>query len=242
MATQVGTVMGTLTFMPPEQARGRWDQVDRRADIFAVGATMFRLLSGRPLHTAPTLLADPMPKPTTLVTQLRVVDDAGANPFTVTEAARTPRVAAAPPPSEPLPQTARAPVASLAEVHNLDEVVEAFVRRGILRGEAGDYAAAIDDFTHAVSLDERCGVAFYNRAIARHATGQLSPSADDYGRALELLPNFADAHYNRSLVRRALGDRLGAAADARDAERLYEALGHDDDARLARAVRASLDG
>jgi serine/threonine protein kinase len=48
--TKEGTTLGTTPYMPPEQARGR--AIDARADIFAVGATMFRLLTGRYLHDA----------------------------------------------------------------------------------------------------------------------------------------------------------------------------------------------
>jgi hypothetical protein len=45
-------VMGTPAFMAPEQARARWDEVDGRTDLWAVGATMFTLLSGRYVHEA----------------------------------------------------------------------------------------------------------------------------------------------------------------------------------------------
>ena len=38
--------------MPPEQAQGKSDQVDARSDIFAVGAVMFRVLTGRAVHDA----------------------------------------------------------------------------------------------------------------------------------------------------------------------------------------------
>ena len=48
--TKEGTTLGTTPYMPPEQARGR--PIDARADIFAVGATMVRLLTGRYLHDA----------------------------------------------------------------------------------------------------------------------------------------------------------------------------------------------
>ena len=51
-ATRVGTIMGTPAFMAPEQARARWDEVDGRTDLWAVGATMFTLLSGRYVHEA----------------------------------------------------------------------------------------------------------------------------------------------------------------------------------------------
>jgi serine/threonine protein kinase len=46
----VGTLMGTPSFMPPEQAGARWDQVDARTDIWALGATLFNALSGRTVH------------------------------------------------------------------------------------------------------------------------------------------------------------------------------------------------
>ncbi len=45
--TQAGTVLGTLAFMPPEQARGDSAEISVRSDLWAVGATMFNLLSGR---------------------------------------------------------------------------------------------------------------------------------------------------------------------------------------------------
>jgi serine/threonine-protein kinase len=53
--TQTGSLMGTPSFMPPEQARGRWDEVDAQSDLWAVGATMFTLLSGELVHVAGTV-------------------------------------------------------------------------------------------------------------------------------------------------------------------------------------------
>jgi serine/threonine-protein kinase len=43
--TQAGAVIGTPAFMPPEQARG--DRVDHRADIYAVGALLYTVLTGQ---------------------------------------------------------------------------------------------------------------------------------------------------------------------------------------------------
>ncbi|HVY45117.1 MAG TPA: serine/threonine-protein kinase, partial [Minicystis sp.] len=48
--TWTGAAMGTPAFMPPEQALGRTDEVDARTDVWAAGATLFRLLSGAFVH------------------------------------------------------------------------------------------------------------------------------------------------------------------------------------------------
>jgi eukaryotic-like serine/threonine-protein kinase len=49
-STQSGTLMGTLEFMAPEQGRGEWNNVGVTTDLWAVGATMFTLLTGRAVH------------------------------------------------------------------------------------------------------------------------------------------------------------------------------------------------
>ena len=48
--TKEGATLGTTPYMPPEQAKGR--PIDERADVFSVGATMFRMITGRYLHDA----------------------------------------------------------------------------------------------------------------------------------------------------------------------------------------------
>ncbi len=73
-ATQTGMLMGTPAYMPPEQARGRWHDVDARSDLWAVGVTLASLMTGKRPRTADTpaeeLLAammQPMPSLVTLL-------------------------------------------------------------------------------------------------------------------------------------------------------------------------------
>jgi eukaryotic-like serine/threonine-protein kinase len=52
MRTRAGATLGTAPYMPPEQIKGQ--EIDARADLFAVGATMFRLIAKRRIHEAKT--------------------------------------------------------------------------------------------------------------------------------------------------------------------------------------------
>jgi serine/threonine-protein kinase len=52
--TQTGLMMGTPAYMAPEQALGKWNDVDGRTDLWSVGAILFSLLSGRTVHDGET--------------------------------------------------------------------------------------------------------------------------------------------------------------------------------------------
>ena len=51
-ATQAGMLLGTPGYMAPEQAIADNDAIDAKTDLWAVGATMFKLLSGHLVHEA----------------------------------------------------------------------------------------------------------------------------------------------------------------------------------------------
>ena len=48
LESRVGSVLGTPSYMAPEQARGELDTLDERADVFALGSILCEVITGRP--------------------------------------------------------------------------------------------------------------------------------------------------------------------------------------------------
>jgi serine/threonine-protein kinase len=49
-STRAGAMLGTPSFMAPEQAQAQGDEIDPRTDVWAAGASLFNMISGQYVH------------------------------------------------------------------------------------------------------------------------------------------------------------------------------------------------
>jgi len=91
-----------------------------------------------------------------------------------------------------------------------EDLAAAFKRRGNAYDDVGDFARAIDDYSHAIAINPRNAGVFNDRGTSYRANGQYELSILDYDQALVLNPQSAMALSNRCFAK-AVVDRLEEA-------------------------------
>jgi serine/threonine-protein kinase len=79
-----GEILGTPSYMPPEQALGRTEEIDERSDVYSLGAILYEILSHRPpfdggtaLHIVTRVTSEPLTPPSVRVDEARSSAQAG---------------------------------------------------------------------------------------------------------------------------------------------------------------------
>jgi serine/threonine protein kinase len=88
-----------------------------------------------------------------------------------------------------------------------------FQQRGRQQANAGNYEAAINEYTRAIELNDTLPDVYFGRAIAYYNTQQLDAALADLTRVIELNPKYVNAYGWRGLVYNMQGKSEEAIAD-----------------------------
>ncbi|MCE9564998.1 MAG: tetratricopeptide repeat protein [Planctomycetes bacterium] len=204
-ATRLGLAKGTSSYMPPEQARGRWDEVDTRADVFTLGGILCTILTGQPPYTGVNgraILA--LAIEANLDGAIERLHTCGADPELIALSKRC-----LSPEACDRPGTGKV----------VAEAVAAY-RSGV------EHRARKAETEWAVS-EARAEEAAHGHALAYCTLGSALQDKNDiagaieaYNEAIRLAPHFAAAYANLGVALHDCGDRPGAIAAYREAMRL----------------------
>jgi serine/threonine protein kinase len=179
--TRAGQVLGTLGYMAPEQARGEHATLDARADVYALGAILFEILTGQALYERDRA---------ELMMARAIAGETDARP-----SVRAPGAEVAPELEALCVAATRADHEQrLPSARALHEALEAYLDgdRNLVERRA---AAA----RHAAAAAGAAAVAMSHDTPARDETTRRAAALNEVGKALALDPSHADAL--RTLVR-----------------------------------------
>ena len=84
---------------------------------------------------------------------------------------------------------------------NLNEkYLDAWINRGLVNNELGNYEASIKDYDKAIELDSKCALAFNNRGYTKFKQQNYEGALEDYNKAILLNPKFQMALDNKALL------------------------------------------
>jgi WD40 repeat protein len=199
--TMAGAVMGTPSYMPPEQARG--ERVDKRADVYSLGALLYHVLAGTAPYTGTSVdvilakvLAD-APRP------LREIPGMPSDLAAIVDKAMA-RAASEryPTAAELADDLRRFQTGQLVAAHaySLPQLVARWVRRH----------RAVLAVASAAALALALGLVFYVRGVqdARDRADEQRQQADDQRARADAERLVAQSNLARALVEQGRGELL----------------------------------
>lgn len=101
------------------------------------------------------------------------------------------------------------------------EFLDAYINRGLVNNELGDYGASIKDYDKALTLDSRCALAYNNRGYTKFLQADYKGALADYNKAIILNPRLQMALDNKAL----LFSKICMEDDKDFSEKFYLSLG-----------------
>lgn len=101
------------------------------------------------------------------------------------------------------------------------EFLDAYINRGLVNNELGDYEESLRDYDKAIELDKKCALAYNNRGYTKYLQGDFSGALADYNKAILLNPKFQMALDNKAL----LFSKACMSDDKDFSEKFYLSLG-----------------
>lgn len=80
------------------------------------------------------------------------------------------------------------------------EFLDAYLNRGLVKNELGDYDGSIQDYDKALELDPKFALAYNNRGYTKYKKQDYKGALDDYNRAILLNPKFQMAIDNKAAL------------------------------------------
>ena len=92
-----------------------------------------------------------------------------------------------------------------------DNMAEAYLFRGTIHENIGEYQKAVEDYTNTIRLGMAFDTTYYKRGYCYHCLEQYEKAIEDYTKAIELGNNMA--YYNRATSYNLIGEYNKALAD-----------------------------
>ncbi|MBA4187887.1 MAG: hypothetical protein C0467_07700 [Planctomycetaceae bacterium] len=228
-ATRMGRAKGTSSYMPPEQARGEWEQVDTRADVFTLGGILCTILTGKPPYTGPNGRAIlSLAIEANLDGAMERLDACGADPELISLAKRclSPESADRPGSGKVVAEAVaayRAGVEQRARRAETEWAVSearaeeaahghalAYCTLGSALQDKNDIPGAIEAYNEAIRLAPHFAAAYANLGVALHDCGDLPGAIAAYREAMRLDPSDPKVLSNLGIALKESGDVAGA--------------------------------
>ena len=83
-------------------------------------------------------------------------------------------------------------------IENRKDFLDAYINRGLVKNELGDYDGSIADYNKAIEIDSKCALAYNNRGYTKYKKQDFKGALEDYNKAILLNPKFKMALDNKA--------------------------------------------